>query len=203
MRDNEGMAVGPQIAVLAPRFSRIVSVLIAAICALTAVSLVQYGHADLLLRATPALVLVAFGTYTLFWAPLVRITPEKLEVINPLRTYRVAWPAVKDITARWALTVTTESGEFSAWAAPAQGPWASVGRMRRDALGRPSLGAEGSDSVAGGSAPGIASLVVSQWVNYRDERSARDDDVSVRWHVITIAVLAVFAVLTVAGVVWP
>ena len=203
MRNNEGMAVGPQIAVLAPRFSRVVSVLVVAICVLTAASLVQYGHLEPLLRATPALALVAFGTYTLFWAPLVRITPEQLEVVNPIRTYRIAWPAVRDISARWALTITTERGEFSAWAAPAQGPWSAVGRLRRDALGRPSLGAEGSDSAAGGSAPGIAALVASQWVNYRDERAARSDDVSVRWHVATIAVLSLLVILTVAGIVWP
>lgn len=187
---------------LAPRFSRVVSVLVVAICAVTAVSLVQYGHLEPLLRAAPALALVSFGMYIVFWAPVVRITPAELTVVNPIRTYRVGWPAVKDISARWALTITTDRGVFSAWAAPAQGPWGSIGRLRRDALGRPSLGADTSDSAAGGSAASIDSLVQNQWMSYRDEPGARDE-VTIRWHVGSIVVLTVLAVLTVIGVVWP
>lgn len=196
------MAVGPQISVLAPRFSRILSVCVVAICVVTAISLVQFGRAEPLVRAIPAIGLVAFGAYAVLWMPRVGITPAGLEVVNPLRTYRVAWPAVTDITAHWTLTVTTDRGRFSAWAAPAPGPWSSIGKLRRDALGRPSLDSKSREGAAEGAVAAVAPLVMNQWASYRDERPARDDDLSVRWHVATIAVLGVLLVLTVAGIVW-
>jgi hypothetical protein len=196
------MAVGPQESVLAPRFSRVLGVLIVAICVFTEVSLVLYGHLDALLRATPALAFVAFGTYTLFWAPLLRIDPAEIEVVNPLRTHRIAWPAIQNITTRWTLTFMTDRGSFSAWAAPAQSPWDSIGRLNRDALGRPSLGAEATVRRRG-SAAGLAPIVLHQWESYRDTKSAGAHHVSTRWHVATIVVLACLATLTIVGLAWP
>ena len=196
------MAVGPQESVLAPRFSRVMGVLVVAICVLTEVALVQYGRMDLLLRATPALAFVIVGTYTLFWAPLVRINSSEIEIVNPLRTHRIAWPAIRDITTRWTLTVVTDRGSYSAWAAPAQSPWASVGRFNRDALGRPSLSPEAATQRLG-SRSGVTSIVLQQWESYRDTAHDGAVDVSTRWHLATAIALATLAALTLVGLIWP
>ena len=200
MYDNGGMAVGPQETVLAPRFSRLVTALIVAICAVTEVSLVIYGHVDVLLRATPAVLLVAVGSYALFWAPLVRLSPATIEVVNPLRTHTLPWGSIRDVTARFSLTLATDNGPVTAWASPAQSTWASLGRFRRDALGRPSLGPEDADRLPrdmGGLAP---VLVQRQWEAHRDTATGSP---STRWHVATVAVLGALVALVVLGLVWP
>jgi hypothetical protein len=196
------MAVGPQVSVLAPRFSRTISALIVAICVLSEVSLIGYGHTDALLRASPALAFAAFGSYTLFWAPLVRIGTTAIEVVNPLRTHRIAWPAIRDVTTQWTLTLVTDRGSFPAWAVSAQSPWSSVGRLHRDALGRPSLGAE-QTSRAVRSTAGLAPIIVRQWETYRDEPTGETSQISTRWHRSTIIVLAALAALTLLGLLWP
>ncbi len=199
MYDNGVMAVGPQETVLAPRFSRVLTVLIVAICAAVEVSLVAWGHVDVLLRATPALAFVAFGTFVLFWAPLVRLTPNDLEVVNPLRTHTLPWGAIRDVTARFTLTLVTDAGPVTAWASPAESPWASLGRFRRDPLGRPSLGPEDPSRLPrdmGGLAP---VLVQRQWEAHRDTAPGEP---AVSWHVATIVALAVLLALTVTGIAW-
>ncbi|MDQ1582671.1 MAG: hypothetical protein QOF36_725 [Microbacteriaceae bacterium] len=194
------MAVGPQESVLAPRFSRVLGVLVAAICVVTEVSLVVNGHLDALLRATPALAFVAVGTYALFWAPLVRMNSAEIELVNPLRTHWIAWPAIRDITTRWTMTLVTNDGSYPAWAVSAPSPWASVGRLNRDGLGRPSLVADRSRR---GSATGLAPIVVQQWESYRDVRNVGPDDVRTQWHTRTIMLLAALAALTIIGLAWP
>jgi hypothetical protein len=194
------MAVGPQESVLAPRFSRVLGALVAAICAVTEVSLILNGHLDSLLRATPALAFVAVGTYALFWSPRVRIDSAEIELVNPLRTHRIAWPAIRDITTSWTLTLVTDNGSYPAWAVSAPSPWASVGRLNRDALGRPSLG---EDRSRRGSATGLAPIVVQQWESYRNASSVDTDDVVTQWHKGTIVLLASLAALTIVGLAWP
>jgi hypothetical protein len=194
------MAVGPQESVLAPRFSRMLAVLVVAICAFTEISLFAYGRLEPLLRATPAVAFVAVGTYALFWAPLLRINSTEVEVVNPLRTHRIAWPAIRDITTRWTLTLVTDSGSYPAWAVSAPSPWASIGRLNRDTMGRPSLSEERARL---GSATGLAPIVVRQWESYRDAGVVGTDDVSTRWHVGRIALLASLAALSIIALAWP
>ncbi|MDQ1608033.1 MAG: hypothetical protein QOE16_765 [Microbacteriaceae bacterium] len=194
------MAVGPQESVLAPHFSRGLAVLVVAICVFTEVSLIMYGHPEPLLRATPALAFVAVGMYALFWAPLLRINSTEVEVVNPLRTHRIAWSAIRDITTRWTLTLVTDSGSYPAWAVSAPSPWASIGRLNRDALGRPSLSAERARL---GAAPGLAPIVLQQWESYRDSGSVGTDGVSTSWNVGRIALLASLAVVTILALAWP
>lgn len=190
------MAVGPQESVLAPRFSRVMSVLVVAICLVTEVSLVAYGQLGLLLRATPGIALVAFGAYTLFWVPLIRVNPVSIDIVNPLRTNSIGWAAVDDISTRWSLTVVTKAAQFTAWSSPAEGPWSSLGRLNRDVFGRPSLRPV-AQSRRPGSPAGIPSIVINQWESHRDSGTSI---VTVSWHRATIIALTVLVVLTLIGV---
>ncbi|CAN5350455.1 hypothetical protein BH09ACT1_BH09ACT1_27050 [soil metagenome] len=193
------MAVGPQESVLAPRFTRVISVLLVVICVTVEVALVSYGNVGVLLRATPAVAFVALGSYVFFWAPLVRINPTDIEIINPLRTHTIGWRAVTDISTRWNLTVMTANRSIEAWAAPSRGPWASIGRLHRDAFGRPSL--RTADTGRAASAPGLNEIVVDQWTLYRDDTET-GDDVRTVWHRATVVALTVLGVLTVVGAAW-
>lgn len=192
------MAVGPQTSVLAPRFTRAVFFAVIAVCGITAVSLVQWGHVEVTLRALPAVLLVAAGAYLAFWRPRIVLTPTTLIVVNPFRTLNAPWPAVEALSSRWTLTVRTSAGSFPVWSAPAQSPWSAVGDLRRDALGRPSL-ARSTGERSGASS--IGPLVAQQWEAHRD--SGDPNSASVATSIPAVVVFATLAVLTVAGILWP
>lgn len=194
------MAVGPQNSVLAPRFARVVCVAVVAVCAVTAVSLVQYGRLEVLLRAMPAVLLAAALAYVVFWRPRVLITPERIEAVNPFRTLIAPWAAVTGVTAHWSLSVRTDAGAFAVWAAPAQSPWSAVGELRRDALGRPSMGRSASGT--GVATTSIAPLVEQQWAAHRDAPGSQGAAVIHR-NVPAVTVIVTLALLTLAGIAWP
>jgi len=135
------MAVGPQESVLYPLGSRILAAVVVVLCAVVEASLIVYGHAELALRATPAVLLAAALVYAGFWAPRVELDPAELRVINPFRSFRISWPAIREIDSRWSLTLDTVKGRVTAWAAPSPGLFSQLPRMRRDAF-RVSLGSD-------------------------------------------------------------
>lgn len=190
------MAVGPQTSVLAPRFSRFVCIVVFIVCIVTAVSLVQYGHLEVTLRAFPAVLFAAAGSYVVFWQPHVVLTPQSLIAVNPFRTLVAPWSAVKAMTAHWTLTVSTTAGAFAVWSAPAQSPWSAVGTLRRDALGRPSLAGAGTPTTA------IAPLVNQQWSAHREGPEAAGE-ATIRWNLVSVVVVAVLGALTLVGILWP
>lgn len=62
---------------------------------------------------------VAFFGYWLFWYPVVQVGLDGVTVRNPMRTIAVAWPALVTVDTKYALTLVTENGKYTAWAAPA------------------------------------------------------------------------------------
>lgn len=190
------MAVGPQESVLYPLGSRILAAVVVVICGVVEASLIAYGHAEVALRATPAVLLVAVLVYAAFWAPRVELDPAEVRVINPFRSYRISWPAIREIDARWSLTLDTVRGRVTAWAAPSPGPLSQLPRMRRDAF-RVWLG---SSRESRGSEQ-TRQLIVQQWEAYRDGGvlgAVEGDGVTRRWN---IPVLVAVGVLTAAVIV--
>jgi hypothetical protein len=191
------MAVGPQTTRLVPYFSRVIAVLLGAVCVVVEVALIAYGDLGLTLRATPALAFVAVGGVALFWAPLVELNPAELVIVNPLREHRISWPAIRDVDTRWSLTIDTVRGRVTAWAAPAPGMISQFGRLRRDSYGRPSLGRQEARHTSTGD------LVRRQWESYRDEGvlgAVEGRGVTTTWNVPLTAALVVTAALTVAAI---
>lgn len=195
------MAVGPQNTVLYPLGSRVLAAALIAICAVIEVSLVVSAPGGVTLRATPVVLLVAMGAYTLFWAPRVELSPSELRVVNPLRTHDITWPAICDIDTRWSLAVVTVRGRFTAWAAPSPGPLSQLGRMNRQFL-RITVNARHQDS----GPPLARALVQTQWEAYRDQGvlgSVEGEGVTTRWNVPLTAAVAVLTAATVAAAIWP
>jgi hypothetical protein len=191
MQENEGMGIGPQETRLAPRGSRALAVAIIAICAVTEVSLIVYGDLDLIVRLTAWVAFAAVGAYAVFWAPAVRLTPAEVEVVNPLRTHRMSWPAITAIDTRWSLTLVTATRRVSVWAAPAPGPWSELGRVHRDPLGRARLDPQDRRNLPRSLGALAPVLLLRQWESYRGEGEAGTE--TARWHVALISALAVLA----------
>jgi hypothetical protein len=66
---------------------------------------------------------VAYLGWWLFWYPSVVLTPSAVVLHNPLVTIEVPLTALIDVDTRYALTLVTPSGSYTAWAAPAPGIW--------------------------------------------------------------------------------
>lgn len=182
------MRVGPQDTVLVPLGSRVLCVGVVAVAATVGVTLVARGDTGVLLQALPALALVVALSVILFWLPRVSVTPSEIEVVNPFRTYRITWPAVREVGTKWAMTLYTDGGRIEAWAAPAPGPLTG-GQGRRDRR-----------------APGAAQIVRSQWEAYRDADllgSIEGAGVARSWHPVRIGLTAALAVLTVLALALP
>lgn len=196
------MAIGPQQTVLYPLGSRILAGAIVVICGVIEAALISFGHADITLRATPAVLLVALGAFVLFWNPRVELDPAELLIVNPVRSYRISWPAIREIDSRWSLTLDTARGRVTAWAAPAPGPFSQLSRVRRDAYNRVSLGSAGSTR----GAELARSLIVGQWEAYREQGvlgAIEGEGVTIRWNVPIVAILIVLAAGTLAGALVP
>jgi hypothetical protein len=194
------MDFGYRETVLRPRTGQGLAVVVVVICAAGLVGFALRGDGTTLLRAMAPLGLVAFGSYALFWAPNVRITPADIELVNPLRTIRIAWPAVEEIETRWSLVVVAGDKRYPAWAAPREGGSGSVRPGRAASV----LSEDGRQRSRRGAPEGAlaGAIATRQWQEYRDRGLlgvVEGQGVSVRMHAVTAAVLLVLAVGTVAS----
>lgn len=75
-----------------------------------------------LLTAWPMLALAFFGWWV-FWYPSVEINDDGVTIHNLLRSINVPWNALINVDTKFALTLITTRGQYTAWAAPAPGVW--------------------------------------------------------------------------------
>ncbi|WP_024285292.1 PH domain-containing protein [Cellulomonas sp. KRMCY2] len=164
-----------------PTFSRVLAALVALCCLLTlGIVAIDAGPVAALRVAGPCGGL-ALLTWTVLWRPLVEVSDGGVLLVNPWRTVHVPWPALDDVSARWALTVRTTDGRtFSAFAAPAPG-------------------AAGGDRVGlSGEAVGAVEARRDRLTaaGYLDEVRPEGAPVQVRTHVRTLVALAALVVLS-------
>ena len=101
-----------------------------AIVAVSLVSSVLTHGPDSLLGSWPLLT-IAYVTWWLAWYPAVVIGDQGVVLRNPVRTVSVPWNALVTVDTKYALTLVTPRGKYSAWAAPAPGMF-GVHRARAD-----------------------------------------------------------------------
>jgi hypothetical protein len=200
------MAIGTKEVTLKSRFSRVLTVLVLAICVVTEAGVIATADLELILRATAPLALLGLLAWTLFWSPFIRIGPAIVEIVNPFRTYLVTWPAIKDIDTRWSLALDTTIGRITVWSSPAQSRYSAVSRIRKDTFGRADFGAEKGRTRRGDAPSSVAGLapmlLAQQWQEYRDAGvlgTVEGDGVEVRWHTARIVAVTVLVVLSIAA----
>jgi hypothetical protein len=200
MQDDGRMDFGYRETVLRPRLGQGLAVVVAGICVLGLIGFVLRGDGAMLLRATAPLGLLGFGAYALFWVPSVRITPVDIELVNPLRTVRITWPAVEDVETRWSLVVTAGSRRYTAWAAPREGGSGTIRPSRATSVMSDDGRLRSRRGVPEGALAGAIAL--RQWQEYRDRGLlgvAEGEGVTVRTHAVTAVVLVLFVVGTIAS----
>lgn len=110
------------------RSNRLLAVALWALALLGAViTVVQAGLPGL--RYVAPLALMAWAGWALFWRPAVVVSDAGVELVNPVRRIEVPWEALAYVDTKFALTLGTGAGRFTAWAAP--GPGALGARRAR------------------------------------------------------------------------
>jgi Bacterial PH domain len=191
-----------------PAFGRALTVAIAALCAVTAIVTFIGGGLDDLLQFGPWLALTAGACWATFWRPCVEVSDGGVRLVNVTRTIDVPWPAITGVETRWALTLLTAYGKFTAWAAPApgRGPMRKATRVDANLIGR-AVGAQRAAApleISPGAAKEAAEIVRDHWERLRaaghlDNPMLEHERVPVRWHVGTMAVGIVLVGLGVIG----
>jgi hypothetical protein len=189
------------------RFGQVLTVVMIGLAVLVIVLMIVQGTGQYVLRFGWSAVLVAFATWALYWAPSVTVSDGGITVRNVLRTIELPWPAIGAVDTKYALTLITTYGKYTAWAAPAPGRHATLS-ARGDVKHLPS-----STYVNGTIRPGddlrtdsgqAALIVRRRWEDLRDggflddARLERERPV-IQWHWITIGVLVVLGTATVLG----
>lgn len=104
---------------------------------------------DGMLAAWPLLVVAYFGWW-IFWYPSVHIGDDGVTLHNLLRSVSVPWSALINVDTKFALTLTTTRGRFTAWAAPAPGVWGTHRGKPEHVRGLPATTYGAADSIRPG-----------------------------------------------------
>lgn len=201
MGDDGSVDIGVRDVVLRSRFGQVLVVLVAAISVVATTGALLRGDLALVGHLVPTLALVVVGAWALFWRPSIAITPADVELVNVLRTVRVTWPAIQDVETRWALTLVTASGRYTAWAAPRQSGYGAASEQSRRLYGAPSRPERSQlrDLAPGAGVSGLApALVLAQWRQYRDAGllgAIEGEGVTTRWHSRTVVALLLLVLL--------
>ena len=152
-------------------------------------------------------VLVVVWTWAAYWRPAVIVTPAGVELRNVTRTVHLPWPTITLVDTRFALTLHTAYGAYSAWAAPAPSRSRVVNRdqselrhLPQDLLQDGTIGPGDLPSSASGAA---ALIIRRRWAELRDAGLLDDPKVEhrrpqVTWHTATLVALGVLLAASVA-----
>jgi hypothetical protein len=196
--------------VFRPWFGRALTIGVGAICLLSLAVLVVTDGARALVQVGPWLALVTGACWTTFWRPEVVVDDSGVHLVNVLRSVHVPWPAIQAVDTKWALTLVTAYGRFTAWAAPAPGVHQAVRATRHDAEHVP-VSALSGHGIRPGDLPsspsGEAALSIRRrWERLRDAGFLDDprlehERVPAVWHTATIVGGVVLVALGVVGLV--
>lgn len=135
-------------------------------CGYAAAQAMAAGPAGLA-RALPFALVIGYLGWRTFWHPRVTVTEAGVEVVNPLRTTEIPWPALIDVRTRYTCTFVTPRRSVGAFAAPGPGRHTATQVSWSDLRGRAPGTAAPDGSVAIGELPGSASAVVADHVRRR------------------------------------
>lgn len=197
-------------AIYRPWFGRALTVVIAVICAVAAVVVTWRNGPVELWRTAPWLALVAGACWAVFWRPQVEVSDSGVRVVNVFRTVDLPWPAIQLVDTKWALTLTTAYGRFTAWAAPAPGVQGAMRATRTDVKHLPASTYAG-EGIRPGDLPsspsGEAAVMIRRhWEGLRDaghldNPRLEHERAPITWHTTTLATAAALMVLGAAGLV--
>lgn len=193
--------------VFRPRFGKWLTIVFTTFCLVGLIGVAFSSQPGALLEVGPWLLLAAGICWALYWRPEVRVDDSGVTIRNVLRTIRVPWPAIQDVTTKYALTVETSYGNVTAWAAPAPSRHAAMRTSKNELKTLPTM--QKGSAVRPSDVPttdsGAAAAVVRRhWeglrnAGYLNNPRLENQELPVVWHVATIAVGSLLVVLALAS----
>jgi hypothetical protein len=178
-------------------FGPVLTVVVSVLCLVSLLIVTFQNGVEQGLRAAPWLVLVAGSCWALFWRPHVVVSDGGVRMVNVTRTIDLPWPAIHSIDTKWALTLLTAYGKYTAWAAPAPGVHQAMRSTKHDVEHLPAS-TYSEDGIRPGDLPsspsGNAALLIRRhWEELRDAGFLDDpklehDRATVNWHWRTLLV---------------
>lgn len=173
-----------------PGSARSLTIGVAAVAAV-ALLVTALDDAGAALRYLPVFSVVPVAVWAFYGRPAVVISDGGVELRNVLRTVELPWPAIQRIETKYALTLETAYGPFTAWAAPVPSRTAAAHATRSTMQHQPE-----SAYAAGGLRPGdlagtasgdAAGYIRRRWEALRDAGHLDDPRLErqrpvVRWH---------------------
>ena len=191
------------------RFGRILAAIIAIVALVGVVLTAVESDFGAILRFGWPFAFVAYVAYAVFWQPSVEVSDGGVTMRNVLRSIHLPWPSIQRIDTKYALTLYTSYGHYSAWAAPAPTRY-SVGSVDKSEINRLPESSYFAGTIRPGDNPasdsGSAALVVRlKWealrdAGYLDDARLEQERPTVRWHLATIIVLVALGTATVLSV---
>lgn len=129
------------------RFGRVMTVIVAILCAYVIGDSMLKGFISGMAVALP--VLICVFVWLLFWSPKVVVSDEHVLILNPLRRIFLPWNSIDRVDTKYTLTLYTGNRNFQAWAAPAPSRFRIYGAHKIDGAHLPE-----STYVAGTIRPG-------------------------------------------------
>lgn len=128
-----------------------------------------------MLPMTAPLLLVAYLGWLLFWFPRVQLDSNGVRLVNPLQTLDISWHSIILVEAKYAATIVTPHGRYTAWAAPAPGMFGAMRDARSaDAVNRKMEAGTRTTSMRAGEVPGTVSGSVIQRIRQVLDRRAEE-----------------------------
>lgn len=189
------------------RFGSALTWAVAALCAV-ALALTVAEDPRQALRLAPVLAMVVVGVRLLYARPAVVVHDGGVELRNVTRTVHLAWPAIQRVDTKYALTLETAYGTYSAWAAPAPGRARLRTASREDTRHLPEstyIGGAVRPGDLAGTASGDAAAYIRRRLDelrdagYLDDPRLEHARPVVRWHVLDGLVVAALAAVAVVA----
>ncbi len=188
------------------RFNQVLAIVVWLFCCGAVAAVVVSGPGSSV-EYLPLIALAAFLAWAGLWRPAVRIDDDAVTITNVLSTLTVPWPALIAVETKYALTLVTPGGRYTATAAPAPGRLATA-LSKRD-LTRVASQAGADGRLRPGDLPNTDSGAAAYLVRTRWERLVAEERIEIgvadttavtrRWHWTVIAVSGALLVATVAA----
>lgn len=174
------------------RFNQVLAVVVWLFCCGAAAAIAVSGSSAGYL---PLVALAAFLGWAGLWRPAVRVADDAVTIVNVFSTVVVPWSALIQVETRYALTLVTPKGRYTATAAPAPGRLATA-LSRRD-LSRVQQQAASAGDLRPGDLPNTDSGAAAYLVRERWEKLVAEERIELgvadetavrrRWHGVVIA----------------
>lgn len=190
------------------RFNQVLAVVVWLFCcgAVAAVLVSGLGNSA---EYLPLIAFAALLAWAGLWRPAVGVTDDAVTIVNVFSTIVVPWTALIQVETRYALTLVTPGGRYTATAAPAPGRLATA--LSRREMRRIESQTGGTGTMRPGDLPSTDSGAAAYLVRHRWEKLVAEERIELgvadstpatrRWHwtVITISTaLLVAALVTLA-----